>query len=58
MSLPSSATPPPRVLIEDPQPLLDCGRYPAKACVGDRVRVSARVFGDGPAAVRAVVRSM
>jgi starch synthase (maltosyl-transferring) len=56
VSLPSSATPPPRVLIEDPQPLLDCGRYPAKACAGDRVRVSARVFGDGPAVVRAVVR--
>jgi starch synthase (maltosyl-transferring) len=56
VSLPYTATPPPRVQIEDPQPLIDCGRYPTKAYVGDRVEVSGLVFRDGAAAVRAVVR--
>jgi starch synthase (maltosyl-transferring) len=56
VSLPSTATAPARIQIEDPQPLLDCGRYPAKACVGDRVEVSALIFRDGPQALRAVVR--
>ena len=56
MSVSSSATPPARILIEDPRPLIDCGRYPSKACVGDRVVVSALIFRDGAAALRAVVR--
>jgi starch synthase (maltosyl-transferring) len=56
VSVPNTATPPPRVLIEDPQPLIDCGRYASKACSGDRVRVSALIFRDGAAALRAVVR--
>ncbi len=56
MSLPHSATPPPRILIEDPWPLVDCGRYPSKACVGDRVEVSALILRDGAAALGAIVR--
>ena len=56
MSLPHTATPPPRILIEDPRPLVDCGRYPSKACVGDLVEVSALIFRDGAAALGAVVR--
>ncbi|HEY1778082.1 MAG TPA: alpha-1,4-glucan--maltose-1-phosphate maltosyltransferase [Solirubrobacteraceae bacterium] len=56
MPLPNTATPPARILIEDPRPLIDCGRYPAKACVGDRVSVSALVFRDGAAALAGVVR--
>ncbi len=52
----ASAKPPPRVHIEDPQPLLDCGRYAVKACVGDRVDVSATIFRDGHDRLRAVVR--
>jgi starch synthase (maltosyl-transferring) len=56
VSLLHTATPPPRILIEDPRPLVDCGRYPVKACVGDRVEVSALVFRDGAAALGAVVR--
>jgi starch synthase (maltosyl-transferring) len=56
VSVPHTATPPPRILIEDPQPLIDCGRYPSKACVGDRVDVSALLFRDGAAALAAVVR--
>ena len=52
----SAANPPARVQIEDPQPLLDCGRYPAKACVGDRVEVSALIFRDGHDLLSAVAR--
>jgi starch synthase (maltosyl-transferring) len=54
--LPATTSPPPRVHIEDPQPLLDCGRYRAKACVGDHVAVSATIFADGHDLLRAVVR--
>ena len=57
MSPPSAASPPTRVQIEDPQPLLDCGRYAVKACVGDRVEVSATIFADGHDVLAAVVRS-
>jgi starch synthase (maltosyl-transferring) len=36
-----------RVVIEEVQPQVDCGRYPAKRILGDRVTVTAAVFGDG-----------
>jgi starch synthase (maltosyl-transferring) len=36
-----------RIQIQDLEPLVDCGRFAAKACVGDDVRVSATVFRDG-----------
>jgi starch synthase (maltosyl-transferring) len=36
-----------RVVIEEVQPQVDCGRYPAKRIVGDAVTVTAAVFGDG-----------
>jgi starch synthase (maltosyl-transferring) len=36
-----------RVVIEEVQPQVDCGRYPAKRILGDIVTVSAAVFGDG-----------
>ena len=52
----AGAKPPPRVHIEDPQPLLDCGRYAVKACLGDRVEVSATIFRDGHDRLRAVTR--
>ena len=48
--------PPSRVQIENPQPLIDCGRHPAKACVGDRVAVSATIFRDGHDRLAAAVR--
>jgi len=38
---------PSRIQIQDVSPLVDCGRYPAKACVGDEVRVEATIFRDG-----------
>ena len=56
MPLPAATSAPPRVHIEDPQPLLDCGRYRVKACAGDRVTVSATIFADGHDRLRAVVR--
>jgi len=56
MPLPDGRRPPPRILIERPQPSVDGGRYPAKACVGDEVPVSADVFRDGHEVLRAVVR--
>ncbi len=56
MPLPESKKPPARVLVERPSPMVDCGRYPAKACVGDDVAVSADVFRDGHEVLRAVVR--
>jgi starch synthase (maltosyl-transferring) len=52
----SPKPPPPRIQIEDPAPRVDCGRYPAKACVGDRVDAYATVFKDGHDVLSAVVR--
>src|ERR1700712_583536 len=36
-----------RVIIEEVQPQVDCGRYPAKRILGDVVTITAAVFGDG-----------
>jgi starch synthase (maltosyl-transferring) len=36
-----------RVVIEEVQPQVDCGRYPAKRILGDTVTITAAVFGDG-----------
>jgi len=36
-----------RTVIEEVQPQVECGRYPAKRIIGDEVTVSAAVFGDG-----------
>jgi starch synthase (maltosyl-transferring) len=47
---------PPRIQIERPAPLVDCGRYRAKRTVGDSVQVSADVFRDGHEELRAAVR--
>jgi len=47
--------PPPRILLQDPRPALDGGRYPVKACVGDEVEVSALVLRDGHDLLRAAV---
>ena len=56
MPAPKSSQPPPRIRIESPTPLIDCGRFPSKACVGDDVAVAADIFGDGHDVLRAVVR--
>jgi starch synthase (maltosyl-transferring) len=36
-----------RVIIEAIQPQVDCGRYPARRFLGDRVDISAAIFSDG-----------
>jgi len=44
------------VVIEAVEPVVDCGRFPAKAVVGDRLVVTADVFSHGHGLVRAVLR--
>src|SRR5688572_8146091 len=44
-----------RVIIENVQPQVDGGRYPAKRTVGERVDVTADIFGDGHDHIRAEV---
>jgi starch synthase (maltosyl-transferring) len=36
-----------RVIIEEIQPQVDCGRYPARRFIGDTVKISAAIFSDG-----------
>jgi starch synthase (maltosyl-transferring) len=45
-----------RIILLDLEPQVDCGRWPAKACVGDRVPVAVTVVRDGHEVLRAVVR--
>lgn len=47
---------PPRIQIQNVQPQVDCGRYPVKRTVGDRVEVTADIFKDGHDLLRAVVK--
>jgi starch synthase (maltosyl-transferring) len=47
---------PPRIQIENVWPQLDCGRYPVKRTVGERVEVWADIFRDGHDVLRAAVR--
>jgi starch synthase (maltosyl-transferring) len=57
MPAPSGAQAPARIQIEDPRPLIDCGRYRAKAIAGDTYQVTAKIFKDGADLLRAVVKS-
>ena len=36
-----------RVVIENVRPQIDCGRFPIKRIIGDRVTVTADIFVDG-----------
>ena len=45
-----------RIFVTDVAPQVDCGRWPAKACVGDRVDVRATITRDGHETLRGVVR--
>ncbi len=47
---------PARIVIQCPSPAVDGGRFPAKRCVGDTVRVEADIFRDGHDLLRAIVR--
>ncbi len=57
----SPATPKPwvgqtgRIPVVDVQPMVDCGRFPAKAAVGETIPISATVFREGHDAVGANV---
>ncbi len=46
----------PSVVIENVQPLIDCGRYPVKRVVGEDLVVEADIFKDGHDAVAAVLK--
>ena len=54
MPLPRNETP--RIQIQAVEPIVDCGRYPVKATVGDRVEVFATVFKDGHDTLAGAVR--
>ncbi len=61
MPAPRTPTPPgtvapSRIVIRDPQPVLDGGRYAAKRTVGETLTVTAEVFADGHDVIRAAVR--
>jgi starch synthase (maltosyl-transferring) len=56
MPPPRTKEPPRRIQIQDVTPQIDCGRYPVKATVGDRVDVSATIFRDGHDTLGAAVR--
>jgi starch synthase (maltosyl-transferring) len=47
---------PPRIRIRPLSPVIDCGRYAPKRCVGDSVTVAADVFSDGHEKLRAAIR--
>jgi starch synthase (maltosyl-transferring) len=49
-------TTPARIQIQEVSPQVDCGRYPVKRTVGDRVEVTARIFRDGHETLGAAVR--
>ena len=56
MSLPESTDPPRRILVEALEPEVDCGRFPVKGIVGDRVEVGATIVRDGHEMLGAAVR--
>ncbi len=56
MPTPTRKPSPPRIQIQGVTPQVDCGRYPPKASLDDRVVVSATIFNDGHDMLRAVVR--
>jgi starch synthase (maltosyl-transferring) len=47
----------PRIQIQSLSPLVDGGRYPVKACVGDEVWVEATIFRDGHEVLGAALRT-
>jgi starch synthase (maltosyl-transferring) len=52
-----TARPPSRIQIQSLNPLVDCGRYASKACVGDQVHVAATIFRDGHEVLAGVLRT-
>jgi starch synthase (maltosyl-transferring) len=56
LPLPRTEQPPARIQIQAIEPIIDCGRYPVKRTVGDRVDVYATVFKDGHDVLGGAVR--
>jgi starch synthase (maltosyl-transferring) len=54
--LPTTKQPPARIQIQAIEPIVDCGRYPIKRVVGERVEVYATVFKDGHDVLNGAVR--
>jgi len=54
--IPKTIQPPARIQIQRVTPEADCGRYPVKRTVGDRVDVTALIFRDGHELLGAAVR--
>jgi starch synthase (maltosyl-transferring) len=54
--LPRTNDPPARIQIQSVTPQIDCGRYPVKRTVGDRVDVTATIFRDGHEQLGAAIR--
>ena len=54
--MPLPKTPSPRIQIQAVEPIVDCGRYPVKATVGETVDVYATVFKDGHDTLAGAVR--
>lgn len=54
--MPDGQAAPQRIEIQYPSPAVDGGRFPAKRCAGDTVRVEADIFRDGHELLQAVVR--
>src|SRR2546421_3870371 len=57
ISMPSRGQPASRIQIQHVEPVVDCGRYPAKACVGDEITVTATIFRDGHEVLGAALRT-
>jgi starch synthase (maltosyl-transferring) len=55
LDAPSRAEAPGRIVLQHPTPSVDGGRYPAKRCVGDTVRVEVDAFRDGHDLIRVLV---
>jgi starch synthase (maltosyl-transferring) len=49
-------TTPARIQIQEVAPQIDCGRYPVKRTVGERIEVTARIFRDGHETLGAAIR--
>jgi starch synthase (maltosyl-transferring) len=54
--MPIPKTTPSRIQIQEVTPQVDCGRFPVKRTVGERVEVTARIFRDGHETLGAAVR--
>jgi starch synthase (maltosyl-transferring) len=57
VALPKRSEPPARIEIQRVEPQVDCGRYPVKRTIGDRVEVTARIFRDGHDVLGASIRT-